>query len=253
MKCPSCHTENKQGAKFCVKCGAALVIQPLSQMQTVQPNQAQAVTNSGNGASDKKRLAIIIMIIALIAGGSYFWFSKNTTREIAGEWRMTELNGKDTNDKPGSLEVNSRGEAIYNAKGYFKLTGIKLAKEKGNYKIVEPESIRIKPSADTEELLKLAAQKGYVTKHGGSSYGLRPGNISKLNELKKLFVINSTYDRVIKDLVQDSYETILVTITGVSALSSEDLKITKTAGGKLEIKLNGGTGVDKFEAQFIKK
>ncbi|SPS07557.1 zinc ribbon domain-containing protein [Latilactobacillus sakei] len=200
MICPSCKAENKPGAKFCVKCGAALEIRPITEMKIPQVNQSSRTNNNVTGnfitriLGDKKRLSTVIILIAIVCGG-YLWFSKNSTHEIAGDWRLITANGKRV-DKGGYkgdfndlLTIDNRGNAAYTILNYdvkeAQLTGIKLKKVNSQYRIIDPEKIQITVmnNADADEFNENSID-GYITKVDKRHYRLTPQNIKKLKNIQ---------------------------------------------------------------------
>lgn len=65
MKCSKCNFENKDGAKFCTKCGSTL---------------PQVDKKSGSGNSNgSKNIIIALVVIALILAGSIAFLTFNST------------------------------------------------------------------------------------------------------------------------------------------------------------------------------
>ncbi|SPS07556.1 zinc ribbon domain-containing protein [Latilactobacillus sakei] len=75
MICPNCHTQNKQGSKFCIQCGNALTVQPLSEMnqQQVPPLQTRTQAKpAGNWAAKNKKYLWGILILVLLFRVPYY-------------------------------------------------------------------------------------------------------------------------------------------------------------------------------------
>ncbi|MCP8856436.1 zinc ribbon domain-containing protein [Latilactobacillus sakei] len=212
MICPSCKAENKLGAKFCVKCGAALEIRPITEMEIPQANQIDRASNNVTGnfitriLGDKKRLSTAIILIALVCGGGYLWFLKNSTHEIAGDWRLITANGKRV-DKGGSrgdfndlLTIDNQGNAVYTVLNYdvkeAQLTGIKLKKVNLQYRIINPEKIKITVMDGVDEFNEIR-NDDYITKVDKRHYRLTAQNVNKIKKIQEYTpYINTTIGRL---------------------------------------------------------
>ncbi|WP_407424483.1 zinc ribbon domain-containing protein [Methanobrevibacter sp.] len=67
MKCPSCNTENNEGAKFCKKCGTAL--------KNNKINHEEMIKSMSNDKSDNttKIIIVALIIVAIVLAGVFIY------------------------------------------------------------------------------------------------------------------------------------------------------------------------------------
>ena len=104
MKCPSCGSENKEGAKFCKHCGASLNV-----------NVSQAPAQNISQPKDNKNTLIIcvtaIICVIIIAGA--FVFLSNGSNEDDANVNTVESMSNDSVSEDASVAKNTEDSMTY--------------------------------------------------------------------------------------------------------------------------------------------
>ena len=195
MKCSKCGFENKEGAKFCTKCGTSLTN-----------------NNGASNSSNNSKIAIIglvIVIIALVLIIGYFTVNSNilqsdaNSQSVSGDVESVDNSSESVGEDSDKTNEISSSKKATKSKSWESI-GKYSGSGSGSEVITVPEG-KIKVTLSAYPIKNYATNYLYVTGSNGASGGVEWGSKSAVETRSDSFEYSSAYEET---FTIDYYETV---------------------------------------------